>query len=126
VGIRWDWNVEPGLDLVRSFANLDATEDPALRIRRNGRTDPVQYTEDQVREILTRESDTRLRLKIAKAREFLRHVDHGSRVADAWQRVALATADLEREWEAARVDRLVLWFLRGGPLNDSEPGDDLG
>jgi hypothetical protein len=94
--------------------------DQVTRLRRNGRTHPVQYTEDQVREILTRESDTRLRLKIAKAREFLRHVDNGSRVADAWQRVALATADLEREWEAARIDRLVLWFMRGGPLDEEE------
>jgi hypothetical protein len=99
--------------------------DPVARLRRNGRTRAVQYTEDQVREILTRESDTRLRLKIAKAHEFLRHVDNGARVADAWQRVALATADLEREWEAAKVDRLVLWFLRGGPLDDSESGDDF-
>lgn len=66
--------------------------------------------EDEQRKILTREWETRLALKQAKARLFLDHVSRGTSPPKAWQQIALDTADLEREHEEANVEKYLLWL----------------
>lgn len=67
----------------------------------------------RARDVLIRESEARLALKAAKAREFLRLVSEGMKSTEAWQVVALSTIELERKYEAANVERLVLWIETG-------------
>jgi hypothetical protein len=67
--------------------------------------------EDKIRAVLTREAQLKIDLKVAKARAFLDLVDRGVKPSEASQEVALQTEELERQYERAAVERLVLWYL---------------
>jgi hypothetical protein len=76
------------------------------------------YSTEQVREILQREADLRLALKVARAQAFLRWMaGRDASQAIAWQETALETADLEQEYEQARTEKLVLYLVTGGDLD---------
>jgi hypothetical protein len=68
---------------------------------------------EEARRILETESKARLELNQARAEEFLSLTRRGTKVSDAWQEVALATADLEAEYETAHNERALLWLQAG-------------
>jgi hypothetical protein len=74
---------------------------------------------DQARYILSRESESWLALRRAKARCFLGERSKGKTVAEAWQIVALETADLEAEYERAHVEATLLRYEYGQPDVDN-------
>jgi transposase len=65
---------------------------------------------DEARKILQNEAEARVRLKTERARLYLAEIDRGTGSTVAWQKVALATADLEREAEMAKAERFLLWM----------------
>lgn len=69
--------------------------------------------ETEIRRVLTEESTARLALRHERARLFLNAVAAGNKTSEAWQQVALATADLERAYEVAHNEKLILWYLAG-------------
>ena len=65
---------------------------------------------EEARKVLLSEAEARLRLKQEKARLYLAEVDQGTGSTVAWQRVALATAELEHGAEMAKAERFLLWM----------------
>jgi hypothetical protein len=81
---------------------------------------------EQARVILTAEVEARLALREAKARAFLDYVTvRGANTTTAWQQVALDpdVMELQRAYEFANIERLLLW-LAHGVVEPGGPGDD--
>jgi len=77
---------------------------------------------DQARKVLTAEVEARMELRLTKAQRFIVWLDSGVTAQRAWQQVALETAKLQRAWEAANIERLLLWLEAGQPApGDPEP-----
>ena len=76
---------------------------------------------DEARKILQAEAEVRIRLKQERARLYLAEIDQGTGSTVAWQRVALATADLEHEAEMAKAERFLLWMEANFTPPEDEP-----
>jgi hypothetical protein len=77
------------------------------------------------RTVLEAEAETREALRIAKARSFLAQMAGGRTATQAWQLVALETANEQRAWNAAYIERLLLSYFREALLPQPPEPIDL-